>query len=129
MGEQGKHTPLPWEAGRMVNEDGSVMTKEELRRYLCEAIDNGNDDGFFFISQGDRMPDICHTGNGPTSRENAMFIVRACNSHYELLAACKAVVMMLDCDDRNPCLEEIIERANTMVRAALAKARSEAAHD
>ena len=82
-----KHTALPWEAGRMVDDAGMPMGKAAAAEYCCVAIDSGNDDGFFFVSQGDKMPDICHTGNGPTSLQNASFIALACNSHYDLLAA------------------------------------------
>jgi hypothetical protein len=51
---------------------------------------------------------------------NAEFIVRACNAHDELLAACEALISQYDAPG-GPALTEQVEA----VRAAIAKARGE----
>lgn len=74
-----RHTPGPW-------------------KWFTNHICSGPLKGAFIDAQGPvpaRIADVLSHG-GVGSQEaceaNAAFIVRACNSHEELLAACKAVV-------------------------------------
>lgn len=61
-----KHTPTPWQA-----EGYRVIKQMREEPYEADLI-------------------IASTGNSTTEAiENAAFIVRACNSHQELLLACK----------------------------------------
>ena len=57
---------------------------------------------------------------GPTAESDATFIVRACNAHDDLLAACRAVLARLDLEPEGaifPCSAQ-----REMLRAAIAKA-------
>jgi len=71
MSEQ-KHTPLPWKIGLNPEVEGmeiDIYGADRLR--ICT----------FPFSTGDEVADS-------VTEEDAEFIVRACNSHYDLLAAC-----------------------------------------
>ncbi len=49
-------------------------------------------DGFEYTvtdSRGHGIVTLCQKGNQGKAKANAKFIVRACNSHYKLLEACK----------------------------------------
>ncbi len=71
-----EHTKLPWH----------LQDRLTLRNNPC-GIDVMGDDKRVCI-----MPDGATTGGGrafPEQWNNAQFIVQACNSHYELIEACK----------------------------------------
>ena len=69
-----KHTPTPWHSfGPIIHHNG---------QHVAHVVNN------------ERHPDG-DTGS-PEQRANAEFIVRACNSFDDLLAACKAVAAALD---------------------------------
>ena len=72
MNEQ-QHTQEPWGAFKMSN----LKTKEEMIAYLTKCVNEGGDE-FFFVSSDDDK-DICHTGNGKKSFENAKRIVQCVN--------------------------------------------------
>jgi hypothetical protein len=65
-------------------------------------------------STRDMLPDI-------ECRDNAKFIVRACNSHYELVEACQAVQ-----DGYASGLPVCLAHAIKKLNKALAKAKGEA---
>ena len=76
---ESKHTQLPWRFGR-TDMSESIMIVDNHDNYVAAVR-------------------IRQTGGGAISaamegprRSNAEFIVRACNSHDELLEACKAVI-------------------------------------
>lgn len=70
-----KHTPLPW------SWDGPVWDydKEEEAPWLVHEYGNSFDSVI--------------TGELSCSKENAEFIVRACNNHYKLLEALKDLMI------------------------------------
>lgn len=70
-----KHTPLPW-----TNKPGPF--------FVCQVGSNFDDPGIWseaFQTDGTPFP----FGD---KKDDAAFIVRACNSHYELLATLKELV-------------------------------------
>lgn len=69
-----KHTPTPWHAGH--DEDGHLVFNSDL-----SAVVAGTD---------------TDEGNYETEHANAEFIVRAVNSHADLLAACELVIRQHD---------------------------------
>jgi hypothetical protein len=88
------HTPLPW-----AFIDGTITTADEV----------------FKIADPYCMPTV---DTAPGEMEaNADFIVRACNSHYELLTACEEFVRKVDAGEaRSRC-------SYRQMRDAIAKAR------
>jgi hypothetical protein len=93
-----KHTPLPWH-----------FQDEYIRADSENMDDSGNIVADVYVKPSSTHDDIMQA--------NAAFIVRACNSHYEMLAALKG---MLSIADRytGVCLKEIDN-----ARAAIAKAK------
>ena len=85
------HTPLPWHIGQG-NGEGSIFSKEGRMR-----LENG----------GTTLYPICNIidFNGE-QQANAEFIVRACNSHYELLEACEKALYGLKSHHRHWAGEE-----------------------
>lgn len=74
---QPKHTPLPWAYMRIEK----TYTAHD-GRYVTVAT----------VYQGDKAIARCH------NVEDADFIVRACNSHYELLNGMKEILSLSDLD-------------------------------
>lgn len=113
------HTPLPWK----VYED-----EDELKSSYQPGIESANL-SIVVIGYDFNSPD--QGVQGKTTEEawaNAEFIVRACNSHYELLAACEALP---DFDIENPDAADFKDnaasfmRAMKLARSAIAKAKGE----
>ncbi len=81
--------------------------------------------GFFYIDQKNIADDrsgignfaACSTGDETSAKANAEFIVRACNSHYELLEALEAVTI----NSHRQSEKEAYE----MAQKAIAKARGQ----
>lgn len=71
-----------------------------------------------------KMDRVGQKPRDPESEANAAFIVRACNAHDDLLAACKAALAdRFGADD--PCVDA--DPITDQLRAALAKAEGGAA--
>ena len=98
------HSPIPWDC--ITDETG------ELFIYGPDGTDPSNGEVY--------APLVATiTNNGPVDRENAAFIVKACNCHAELLEALKAVETIADWDgEATPHYLECWAKA----RAAIAKA-------
>ena len=61
-------------------------------------------------------------GKSPQAKANAAFIVRACNAHEDLLAACEALeASLLAAFEEKP---KLFEQAITLAHAAIAKAKA-----
>lgn len=120
-----KHTPLPWEV------DGYTIwiSHEEQQccgRWRCEVSDAGEPVG---DPQCCGEPDIAelqveiaHTG----SRDDAAFIVRACNSHYDLIEALGEAEQLISGDLTGPEWKRACNAFLKRARAILAKAKGEA---
>ncbi len=67
-----KHTPTPWSVDGIGT---NIIGPKEDRRYIAETCTLMDDNG--------------HTHNDDHSKEDAAYIVRAVNSHEELLQALK----------------------------------------
>lgn len=80
--KEAKHTPLPWKInGRFVDCSHGEMICE-----FPQSSDIGTDN-----------EDVREMGvNEKRYQENAVFIVRACNSHYELVEKTHALFTFLD---------------------------------
>jgi hypothetical protein len=63
----------------MVDEKGEPLRGGAAAKYVADCIASAPQDAdFYAIAQaGDDKPDICHTGNGPTSASNAAFCAHA----------------------------------------------------
>lgn len=72
------HTPGPWQAFRVTNEQDEPLRGTEAAEYVADCIAKRPDADFYAVAQlGEGTPDICHTGNGPTSAINARLIAAA----------------------------------------------------
>lgn len=98
-----EHTPLPW---RVDAEDTMETTIHTIRD------SDGKD-----IAHADRLSD--EPSDTGANEANAEFIVRVCNSHYELLKACKKLVKSIsEAHESTPHQMMAIDHAS----AAIAKA-------
>ena len=102
----GKITPLPW-----------LIVKPE------KYGPNQEDDRLIHTEDGKHIAEVFQYQNyfhqnGP-SIANAEFIVRACNSHYELLEACKRTVEMFD---KNSTAMNELPYTYTRLKQVIAKA-------
>jgi hypothetical protein len=103
------HTPTPWETfSTRSNGEVCIYDKRKPHQLVASAI------------QSDREY---------TAADNAAFIVRACNAHDDLLAACKAAFNSLAAfldyapDVAHKCYEP--QDALSKLRAAIAAAEEE----
>lgn len=69
------HTPLPYKMIKFPNYDGGT---------------------YIAIHQGDETCIAKWYSATPQDEENAAFIVRACNSHYDLLEVLKAALVLME---------------------------------
>lgn len=73
-----RHTRTPWNAVQLLSEDAS--------EYVSNAAIGGTT-GFYAVqarkSDG-KLYDICHTGNGPDSQQNALHIAKCVNGWDDL---------------------------------------------
>jgi hypothetical protein len=105
-----QHTPTPWTTRPVYENDG----RHEIRSAGCDTV------GYAPLAyvRGDKRL------TGGDGAANATFIVRACNAHYELLAAAQMVIEKYD--ERKAFLE-LAGRVTSMagieeLRAAVARA-------
>jgi len=122
MSEETKRTPGPWVATRFLKPDGTeIKTVGDVVEVLSASATK-SENAFLYGVTTERENDhlvVCYTGNGPTSRANASFIVRACNCHDELLAACKEFVRKVECGEARS------KRSYAQMKAAILKAEGE----
>lgn len=117
-------TPRPWSAVRLIDRDGSPLRAESAASYVAGCIRSGGDRDFFAVlatGEDGEPVDVCHTGNGPTSRANAALIAAA----PDMLAALVACVEMFGPEYQGvteDCGEVV---ALTMARRAIGDAQSE----
>ena len=95
-----KHTPLPWKTKYV-----QVADKWEI----LGANKNGTEKWIGVMIWGSEPEDIA----------NNEFIIRACNSHYELLEACKRTVEMFD---KNSTAMNELPYTYTRLKQVIAKA-------
>lgn len=100
------HSPLPWSihAEPVANRAAAL---EELTYQLDHTKELASH--LYLLNADGLCPGL--TGCGPTSKANAEFIARACNSYYDLLEACREA---LDEDCGLMCADRL--------RAAISKA-------
>ena len=85
-----EHTPTPWVSNQIG--DGSTDATE------ARAIWTKDEEVIVCVMKSEYH--VTHVPARPVCNANAAFIVRACNSHDALLAACKAALTQLtDLDD------------------------------
>jgi hypothetical protein len=94
------HTPGPWTWGRLVDDTGEPLRGEPLEAYVLGTIERSGGADFFAVlcEKPDGPADVCHTGNGPTSAENARLIAAA----PDLLEAAR-VMLEAPNDDSDCC--------------------------
>lgn len=96
-----KHSPLPWGTG--TNEDASVIYDSNLG-YVC---DTGADDD----------PEL--------EIANRDFIIRACNAHAAMLAACESILATARSKASGERLDELVSESMALVVTAIAKAKGQ----
>lgn len=95
------HTPLPWAVSSLPSAWATEIARGDPRGPIILFPSAAAS-----LSVGERQA-------------NAAFVVRACNAHYDLLAACKAMV-------RTGKAPADIDAAYDLMRAAIAKAEGRA---
>lgn len=97
-----KHTPTPWWWGRDKKHGGAHNLNSATRPDVDIAI--GGTSGFWLLEG--------IAGNvRARTKADAEFIVRACNSHDGLLAACKAAYRLLRKPSMFPQTREVLHKA------------------
>ena len=120
---ESQHTPTPYD----IDDDERPANAAELG--IVTAIVGGRDASDSGVVA--YITDIFTNEPGDTARPNAAFIVRACNSHRDLLGALKGIAAMvrtyrLDCEDREETAEAADwHKVETLARAAIAAATAE----
>lgn len=100
------HSALPWEVGRMVNPNGTPLTKEQMKKYVCGCIDMGKDDAaFWFVTNDAGEGDICHTGNGARSKANAWAICNRINEYEDLFNRLRTCMCELTASERERSIQ------------------------
>lgn len=103
-----RHTPVPWlKYGHLITADDNL--KPGLTVTICHM--------------GTLSDNVKHDAS--EIDVNAKFIERACNSHEDLLAACKAllkVVSAMGIESDSPLWSEEYDTAHIGAREAIAKA-------
>lgn len=86
-------SPRPWNGCHIVNEDGSLMSRDEMAAYAKKCVDAGVQPHFYAaqIQDVDRRADVAHFGNGPHSERNLDLAVTLANSADEIEALVEAV--------------------------------------
>lgn len=92
---EAKHTPLPWK------------------------VENGAGRGAWIMGADEGWSALVCGNNDETAIANKAFILRACNSHYELLEACR---LLIGADGEGMLFSERVNKA----RLAIAKAEGRA---
>jgi hypothetical protein len=112
-----KHTATPWKAQKPRGPQHAIDRKWEI-----VAPDPDGHGEMVVVGE--------HTGIECLTKENAEFIVRACNAHDNLLAACKAVLehgtiwWQMSQSNNLPKWAMDLRDALMQARAAIAKAES-----
>lgn len=123
MSEDKKHTPLPWEVNIIRNEGDFGMGEDISSGFDSYSIsiangkiiaDTTNSD---LIIVEDESDDETRFTWDTVGKANAEFIVRACNTHYKLLDACKEVTEWFANKS-----EFVGAELNELIKAAIAKA-------
>jgi hypothetical protein len=99
----GSHTPVPWEVVPNDGTEPSILIRTTTGRHQ------------------DGEKDVCLIDDTSSeSYANAVFIVRACNSHDDLLAALEAMLTQWKSWDLkgSPTDDEIMENAENAIRKA-----------
>lgn len=82
------HTPLPWAAQPLETGDdaGVSIIGSDLGGLVCASLP---------------WPSEIDSGDYSRVESNAAFIVRACNSHYQLVEALRGIIDHFDCSHGN----------------------------
>lgn len=120
MSETFPHTPLPWSAGRMDSVSFDALGDEgPYKQVYADAVE-GTDSGCVVRCFGDEY----------TCRGNAQLVVRAVNSHDDLLAACELAIPhiqhLLHVFEMNGAESRVADAYSAIekIQAAIQKARA-----
>jgi len=89
-----KHTPEPWEINDYINK--SICVKFWINAKNCN----------------DTIIEIKSYDNIKKAKANANFIIKACNSHYELLEACKSALNYINGDGYKNTIPKLQQAIN-----------------
>ena len=124
------HTELPWEANKFTKLDGSqIRTVDDVIECLKISATLSSGVELYGVSLKNDEKNICYTGNGKTSKENALFIAKACNCHEELLEALEDITSYEYRSERVICQAPNIPKCmcnkciDERVKQAIAKAQ------
>jgi hypothetical protein len=107
--KQATHTPTPWETEISVSNYGLLGIRKA----------NGSKLGICSVIGADGAHNPRYGISADEAKANAAFIVRAVNSHDDLLAACKELLRLSEISDEEWAPQI---KANNSARAAIAKA-------
>jgi len=97
-----KHTETPYNA--------QLVTSHYQKKYIIQD------------SVGNVIVSTPENYDGEKHKANADFIVRACNSHDDLVAACKEALLWIDMRTRTQCKSDTHNEILALLQQALAKA-------
>ncbi len=108
------HTALPW------------VVEDDERTHICRISGDETIEVVGYNVSGEREVIGCEgILGGPEGEANAAFIVRACNSHYQLVSALREAIEELWDRDHSSMDRIQFERANASLFAALSHAGGE----
>lgn len=115
------HTPLPWKSDKaFCNETGKetrAIYHYPNEAWCVEVVESQNGEECIFGN---------YTGSEGEADANLEFIVRACNSHYELLEACKkAVVGINTANEIGLSNSNGLNKTRELIEATIAKSKGE----
>ena len=99
-----KHSPLPWKLHSKAH--AHIETSYGRSTAACGGVTDGQ----------------LEDGGQSENKANAKFILRACNSHYELVEALEQILAMAIADEK----PQYRWHTEDIARAALAKTKGEA---
>jgi len=106
MAEKATHTELPWEVDMNCAGELSVFPHDDATDYL-------------------KICTLSDRRSSGVTKANAEFIVKACNSHYDLLAACEAAWQEIDQTYDGTSPPQITVEIWQQIEAAIAKSKGD----
>jgi hypothetical protein len=110
----------PWQGvlldfGALEGAAPDATEKERMKTYVAGSIDLGGDKFYAVLCEKpDGLADVCHTGNGPTSAANAMFLAAAREAVPALIA--ELAGWKKGVEDANRIAQERTARADALER-------------
>lgn len=107
-----KHTALLWEASKFTKLEGSeIKTVDDVIECLkISATLAGGIELYGVTPKGTDETIICYTGNGKTSKANALFIAKACNYYNKLLIELASLLNVDSYEARKKIIDNVLSQ-------------------